>query len=135
MMSDVKIAPELDIQQVAFAMTLLCGRADADVSYLRDLTARLANYSHEHIFEQCYKIAQANGRQLFGRDASFKEFMADYDGRDALFLSLPGDKPIIGAMVDGRVRAPTESLSPDQHQDQKLLILTALGIARPEPTE
>jgi hypothetical protein len=134
-MSNVKIAPELDIQQVAFAMTLLCGRSDADTSYLRDLTYRLSKYSHDHIFEQCYKIAQANGRQLFGRDASFKEFMADYDGRDALFLSLPGDTPVIGAMVAGNIRAPSESLSPDQHQDQKLMILTALGIARPEPTE
>jgi len=131
-MNGVKFATELPIGTVAFALTLLCGKADADQAYLRGVTEELAQYDHDTIFARAYEIAVGNYRQIFGRDATYNEFMADFDGRDALFFSLPGDTPVLGAMCSGQSMSPDPSVSPTNNPDQKLLILTAMGIARPE---
>uniref|UniRef100_A0AB39CDQ5 Uncharacterized protein n=1 Tax=Pseudomonas phage HRDY3 TaxID=3236930 RepID=A0AB39CDQ5_9VIRU len=132
-MSEVKIAKEIPFADVTLGLTLLCGPADGKAPELDKIRAQLAQADHDTIFGVAFNLAQQNKRKLFGRDATYNEFLSDFDGRDALFLSLPGETPVIGAMCGGHMMAPNEKLSPDNYPDQKLFILTAIGIASAEP--
>jgi len=131
-MSQVKIAPEIPMADVSLGMTLLCSPSDGKREVLDEIRAQLFKETHDTVFARAFLIAELNNRKLFGRDSTYNEFLKEYDGRDALFLSLPGDTPVCAAICGGNVLAPSAEMSPENKPDQKLFILTAMGIARAE---
>jgi hypothetical protein len=131
-MSQVKIAKEIPFNDVTLGLTLLCGPADGKQADLQGVTDQLRKFDHDTVFAEAFRIAAENKRKIFGRNATFNEFMSDYDGRDALFFSAPGDNPVVGAICGGATLSPNEEMAPSNNADQTLFILTAIGIATTE---
>ena len=124
------ISSTIPLKDVCMALTLVAGKPRAPQQEYTNINMSLLNETHETVFAKALEIAKGNGRQIFVSVQSYKEYLADYDGRDAVFLSQPEYRVVIGAYVEGNLVAPSAEISPDAHQDQKLFVLTAMGIAQ-----